>query len=90
MGFVSYFPGRGTVREMAYLEGKAVGEAVGKAVGKARGLAKGVLLVLDVRAIPVPDTALERIITCTDPDLATTWLKRSRTVGRAEELFADS
>lgn len=82
MGFVSYFPGRGTVREMAYLEGKAEGEA--------RGLAKGVLLVLDVRAIPVPDTALERIITCTDPDLATTWLQRSRTVGRAEELFADS
>ncbi|MEV0125054.1 hypothetical protein AB0I16_26555 [Streptomyces sp. NPDC050703] len=45
MTFVSYFPGRGTLREQAYLEGKAEGvedgKAEGLAEGKAEGLAKG-------------------------------------------------
>ncbi|MEV7285403.1 hypothetical protein AB0O01_12690 [Streptomyces sp. NPDC093252] len=81
MTFVSYFPGRGTVRERAYLEGKAEGEA--------RGRAKGILLALDVRGIAVPDAARERITTCTDLDLMGLWMERSRTVERAEDLFAD-
>ena len=41
MSFVSYFPGRGTVRETAYLEGKAEGKSEGKAEGKAEGEAGG-------------------------------------------------
>lgn len=79
--FVSYFPGRGTVRETAYLEGKADGEA--------KGEAKGILLVLEVRGIPVPDSVRERITTCTDLDRMDAWLERSRTVERAEDLFAE-
>ncbi|MET8828834.1 hypothetical protein ABZX33_23545 [Streptomyces sp. NPDC004608] len=78
MTFVSYFPGRGTVRETAYLEGKAEGKA------------EAILLVLDVRGIPVPDAVRERITTCTDLDLMDIWMERSRTVERAEELFTDS
>ncbi|MFJ9628683.1 hypothetical protein ACIRU8_13395 [Streptomyces sp. NPDC101175] len=89
MSFVSYFPGRGTVRETAYLEGKAEGTAEGKAHGQAAGEAKGVLLVLEVRDIPVPDSVRERITTCTDLDRMDTWLERSRTVERAEDLFAE-
>jgi hypothetical protein len=83
--FVSYFPGRGTVRETAYLEGKAEGEAE----GEAKGEAKGILLVLEVRGIQVPDSVRERITTCTDLDRMDAWLERSRTVERAEDLFAE-
>ncbi|MEV7285402.1 hypothetical protein AB0O01_12685 [Streptomyces sp. NPDC093252] len=125
MGFVSYFPGRGTLRETAYLEGRADGLAdagasaegrvraeaeepgwsfreraylEGKADGlaearagaEAKGMTRCVLLVLDARGIPVPDTALERIVTCADSDLAMTWLERSLTGERAQDLFADS
>ncbi|KUN72027.1 hypothetical protein [Streptomyces griseorubiginosus] len=81
MSFVSYFPGRGTVREMAYLEGKTE--------GRAEGEAKGILSVLEVRGIPVTDSVRERITSCTDLDRMDTWLERSRTVERAEELFDD-
>ncbi|MEV0177814.1 hypothetical protein AB0I54_00710 [Streptomyces sp. NPDC050625] len=77
MSFVSYFPGRGTVRETAYVEGKTEGEA------------KGILSVLEVRGIPVSDSVRERITTCTDLDRMDAWLERSRTVERAEDLFAE-
>ncbi|MEU6377577.1 hypothetical protein [Streptomyces sp. NPDC046909] len=81
MSFVSYFPGRGTVRETAYLEGEVKGEA--------RGEAKGILTVLDVRGIAVSASVRERITSCTDLDRVDAWLERSRTVERAEDLFAD-
>jgi hypothetical protein len=77
MSFVSYFPGRGSVREKAYLEGKTEGEA------------KGILSVLDVRGIPVTDSVRERITSCTDLDRMDARLERSRTVERAEDLFTD-
>jgi hypothetical protein len=89
MSFVSYFPGRGTVRETAYLEGKAEGKAEGKTEGRAQGEAKGILSVLEVRGIPVPDSVRERITSCTDLDRMDAWLERSRTVERAEDLFVD-
>ncbi|MGW1667459.1 hypothetical protein [Streptomyces sp. NPDC002324] len=85
MSFVTYFPGRGTVRETAYLEGKAEG----KAEGEARGEAKGVLRVLEVRGIPVSDDVRARITTCTDLTLVSAWLDRAGTVERAEDLFTD-
>ncbi len=77
MSFVSYFPGRGTVRETAYLEGKA------------EGAAKGVLRVLEVRGIAVSDDVRERITTCADLTLISAWLDRPGTVERAEDLFTD-
>lgn len=75
MSFVSYFPGRGTVRETACLEGRT------------EGAAKGILSVLEVRGIPVTDSVRERITSCTDLDRMDSWLERSRTVERAEDLF---
>ncbi|MEW2116464.1 hypothetical protein AB0945_14965 [Streptomyces sp. NPDC005474] len=81
MSFVSYFPGRGTVRETAYLEGQAKGEAKGKA--------EGILFVMDVRGISVPAEVRERITSCTDLDRIDIWLERSRTVACAEDLFAE-
>ena len=85
MSFVSYFPGRGTVRETAYLEGKAEG----KAEGEAKGEAKGILFVLEVRGISVSDSVRERLTACTDLDRMDAWLERSRTVERAEDLFVE-
>ncbi|MGW2732313.1 hypothetical protein [Streptomyces sp. NPDC001494] len=76
----TYFPGRGTLFEETYLEGKAE--------GKAEGEAKGVLRVLEVRGIPVSDDARKRITSCTDPDRVADWLDRAATVSRAEDLFA--
>ncbi|MFI9175616.1 hypothetical protein [Streptomyces lincolnensis] len=81
MSFVSYFPGRGTVRETAYLEGTAA--------GRAEGEAKGILAVLEVRGIPVSAGVRERITSCTDLERLDAWLERSRTVARAEDLFAE-
>ncbi|MFF5358102.1 hypothetical protein ACFY4I_01670 [Streptomyces scabiei] len=73
MSFVSYFPGRGTVRETAYLEGEA----------------KGVLRVLEVRGVPVTEDVRERIASCTDLTLVSAWLDRAGAVERAEDLFSD-
>ncbi|TPQ17486.1 hypothetical protein [Streptomyces sporangiiformans] len=81
LSFVTYFPGRGTVRETAYLEGKLE--------GKAEGEAKGILYVLEARGIPIHDDLRERITTCTDLDRLDLWLERSRTVTKAEELFTE-
>ncbi|MCD9876265.1 hypothetical protein [Streptomyces guryensis] len=79
MSFVSYFPGRGTVRETAYLEGKAEGEV--------RGEAKAVLAVLEEREISVSADVRERITTCTDLDRIDGWIRRALTVEHAEDLF---
>ncbi|MEU0741049.1 hypothetical protein [Streptomyces sp. NPDC006134] len=80
---VSYFPGRGTVFEEAYLEGEAKGEAK----GEARGKAEGVLRVLDVRGLAVTDDVRARISGCTDLDRLDDWLARAVTAERAEDLF---
>ena len=69
------------VRETAYLEGKAEGKAAGEA--------KGILSVLEVRGIAVSDSVRERITTCTDLNRMDSWLERSRTVERAEDLFPE-
>jgi hypothetical protein len=83
VSFVNYFPGRGTVMERAYLDGKAEG----KAEGKARGEAKGILRMLEYRRLPISDEVRERITTCTDLDRLDDWLERAGTVERAEDLF---
>ena len=44
--------------------------------------------MLEVRGISVSDSVRERITSCTDLDRVDAWLERSRTVERAEDLFA--
>lgn len=90
LSFVTYFPGRGTVRETAYLEGKAEGKAEGMVQGVAEGEAKGVLRVLEVRGLTVSDDVRTRITTCTDLDRLGDWLDRAGTVAHAEELFGEA
>jgi hypothetical protein len=85
MGFVTYFPGRGTVRETAYLEGKAEG----KAEGAAEDRTALILRVLDKRGIPLPEETRDRITSCTDLDTLTLWFDRSLTATTVEDLFAE-
>ncbi|MFS8204444.1 hypothetical protein ACLVWQ_37955 [Streptomyces sp. CWNU-52B] len=77
MSFVSYFPGRGTVRETAYLEGQAEDRAL------------LILRVLEKHGIPVSEGAQERITSCADLDTLTLWFDRSLTAAAAEDLFAE-
>ncbi|MGC9380909.1 hypothetical protein [Streptomyces sp. MH13] len=93
---ISYFPGRGTVWEETYYEGRAKGEAEGRAKGEAEGRAKGeaegkaqgVLRVLEVRGLIVSDDARARVTACMDLARLDDWLDRAGTVARVEELFA--
>ncbi|MDH6625230.1 hypothetical protein M2271_003034 [Streptomyces sp. LBL] len=80
MTFTNFFPGRGTLLEETYLEGEAAGEA--------KGEAKAILRFLEVRDIPVPDDARERILTCTDLDVLNRWLDRTVTAETVDDLFA--
>ncbi|MGW9030221.1 hypothetical protein ACWGQ5_40280 [Streptomyces sp. NPDC055722] len=77
MSFVSYFPGRGTVRETAYLEGKAEDRA------------SLILRVLEKRGIPVSEDTRERITSCIDLDTLAIWFDRSLTAATAEDLFTE-
>lgn len=85
LSFVSYFPGRGTVRETAYLEGKAEG----KAQGKAEDRASLILRVLDKHGISVNEDTRDRITSCTDLDTLALWFDRALTATTAEALFAE-
>ncbi|MFF5983785.1 hypothetical protein ACFY78_33595 [Streptomyces olindensis] len=77
----TYFPGRGTLFEETYLEGRAEGKAEGKA--------ESILSVLEKRGIDISPDTRHRITSCTDLDTLTTWFDRSLTAGTAEELFAE-
>ncbi|MFD9881821.1 hypothetical protein ACFWZT_10190 [Streptomyces alboflavus] len=95
LGFVSYFPGRGTVRETAYLEGKAEGRAEGEVEGRAEGRAEGkvearvsmILRALEMRGVDVPEDVRERITACTDPYTLSLWFDQSLTVTSVDGLF---
>lgn len=73
----TYFPGRGTLFEETYLEGKAEGKA------------ESILSVLEKRGIPVPENTRDRIISCTDLDTLTLWFDRSLTATTVEDLFTE-
>ncbi|MGW2283855.1 hypothetical protein [Streptomyces phaeochromogenes] len=81
MSFVTYFPGRGTVRETAYLEGKVE--------GKVEDRASLILRVLEKHGIHISEDARERITSCTDLDTLSVWFDRALTATVAEDLFAE-
>ncbi|MDJ1133882.1 hypothetical protein [Streptomyces iconiensis] len=99
----SYFPGRGTLVEETFLEGKAAGLAEGEARGEARGEVKGeargeakgraaerarmVLYVLDNHGVTVSDGIRKLVSDCTDLDVLDQLLERAFTVTRAEDLL---
>ncbi|MGX5214035.1 hypothetical protein ACWKT3_36005 [Streptomyces violaceus] len=73
----TYFPGKGTLFEETYLEGKAEGKS------------EAILRVLEKRGIHLPEDTRDRITSCTDLGTLTLWFDRSLTAGTAEDLFAE-
>ncbi|MFE5259348.1 hypothetical protein [Streptomyces coelicoflavus] len=71
------FPGSNSIVEESWLKGRAEARA------------ESILRVLKVRGIEIPDSVRERVTSCTDLDVLGTWLDRSLSVTRAEELFAE-
>lgn len=72
MSVGTYFPGRGTIVEESYLEGKT----------------DGILQILEQRGIPIGAEARERITGCTDLDTINRWFNRAITVDNEQDLFA--
>ncbi|MFD6195053.1 hypothetical protein [Streptomyces sp. NPDC060275] len=71
------FPGSNSIVEESWLEGRA------------KGKADAVLDILKARGIEISGSVRERVTECTDLDALGTWLGRSLSVARAEELFAE-
>ncbi|MFI9238477.1 hypothetical protein [Streptomyces sp. NPDC053079] len=77
----TFFPGRGTLIEQTWLEGKAA--------GRAEERAQQVLIVLEKRGITTPPVTRERIASCTSLTILARWLDRAFTISEVEELFAE-
>ncbi|WMX45687.1 hypothetical protein RGF97_13650 [Streptomyces roseicoloratus] len=75
MAVGTYFPGRGTLVEETFLEGKAEGKA------------ESILAVLAARGIDVPEDDARRIAECTDTRTLDLWLQRAVTAASAAEVF---
>ncbi|WP_432185093.1 hypothetical protein [Streptomyces tendae] len=71
------FPGSNSIVEESWLEGRA------------KGKAEAVLHILKARGIEISGSVRKRVTECTDLDALETWLDRSLSVARAEELFAE-
>lgn len=71
------FPGSNSIVEESWLEGRA------------KGRAEDILRILEVRGVEIPDLVRERVVSCADLDVLGTWLDRSLSVLRAEELFVE-
>ncbi|WP_329316570.1 hypothetical protein [Streptomyces sp. NBC_01262] len=76
----SYFPGRGTMIEKAFLEGEAKGKAEGKA--------QSIVHLLLRRNIAVSPETRQTIMECQYLDQLDFWFDRALDVTRAEDLFA--
>ncbi|MEU8893265.1 hypothetical protein [Streptomyces sp. NPDC048442] len=72
----TFFPGRGTYRETAYLEGKAAGKAT------------SVLRVLDLRQVPLTEDDRARITACTDLAVLDQWVDLAVTLTDVADLWA--
>lgn len=93
MPFVSYFPGRRTLAETAYLQGWVEGWEETTPVGAspeavAERRAEAVLRVLEKRRIPVTGSSCLRIIRCTDPETQARWIETAIVCDSVGELFA--
>ncbi|MGW2601743.1 hypothetical protein [Streptomyces klenkii] len=75
------FPGRGTIVETTFLEGKAK--------GRTEECAEKVLRVLDKRGILLEPATRERIKSCDDLSRLDLWFDRAFTVRMIDELFVE-
>ncbi|MGW4030231.1 hypothetical protein ACWEFL_13040 [Streptomyces sp. NPDC004838] len=81
----TYFPGRGTLIETTFLEGKEEGREEGRIEERSRAI----LSILEMRRIPTLASHRDRIRDCDDLDVLERWMKHAITVTDAEDLFAE-
>ncbi|WP_431964839.1 hypothetical protein [Nocardia sp. bgisy134] len=67
----------------------ADGEKAGIRQGKRDAIRDSVFVVLNVRAIPVPDDVRDRISACAETEQLSAWLRRAAVVEDADDLFRD-
>ncbi|WP_247746324.1 hypothetical protein [Streptomyces oryzae] len=73
----SFFPGRGTLVEETFLEGKADERA------------RSVLRLLEMRGITVSESQRARVTGCADLDTLDRWFERAFSATEAEQIFAE-
>jgi predicted transposase YdaD len=83
----TYFPGRGTMIEKAFLEGEAKGKAEGKAEGEAEAKAQSIVRILQRRNITVSPDTEQTIMECKDLAKLDLWFDRALTATQTEDLF---
>ncbi|MFF2507371.1 hypothetical protein ACFVTY_28925 [Streptomyces sp. NPDC058067] len=81
MPFVTYFPGRGSYREEAYLEGKAAG----RAEAGAQIQAEWILGALEGGGFPVPESVREGVASCVDSETLGRWIDLALTAAGVKE-----
>jgi hypothetical protein len=61
-------------------------DAEGEARGEAKGEAKSVLLVLESRGVPVPDSFRQQVMACTDTGQLERWLRQAVTATTVDDV----
>ncbi len=61
----------------------------GVADGKAKGMAESLLLLLEVRALPVTEEQRQRILSCQDAQRLEAWFMRALNATSIEEVLSE-
>ncbi|WP_439082530.1 hypothetical protein [Streptomyces sp. WL006] len=61
----------------------------GRVEGRLEGRAEDILRILDLRGVPVPEAARQRVSACTDLAVLDVWLERAVTAPSADAVFGD-
>ncbi|MFE6729431.1 MULTISPECIES: hypothetical protein [Streptomyces] len=57
--------------------------------GRVEGRAEDILRILDLRGVPVPEAARQRVSACTDLAVLDVWFERAVTAPSADAVFGD-
>jgi hypothetical protein len=76
-----YYPGRGTLAEQMFLQGKSV--------ARSEERAELILRLLGKRGVPIPPISREQIMACNDLVTLGRWFDRALTVRATDEIFTD-
>ncbi len=61
----------------------------GRVEGRLEGRAEDILRILDLRGVPVPEAARQRVSACTDLAVLDVWFERAVTAPSADAVFGD-
>ena len=74
--------------DQLYSDGKRDGKREGKAEGKVEGKAEDVLVVLEVRGVPVSAAQRKQVLACTDKAKLDAWVRAAVTTTSAKALLS--